>query len=107
MALTSNPVPGMLRLTLLSWAAVAVSLVYADGAAAQGGGHASLSSDLAERVRAGDQREVSVIITGTDAQVSELAARHGLGITKRLVTGAVVNVPAGALAALAKDPAAD
>ena len=52
-------------------------------------------------------REASVIVTGTDAQVNTLAARHGLRITKRLVTGAVVDVPAGALAALADDPQAD
>ena len=71
------------------------------------GRHARLSSDLAERLRAGDQREASVIVTGTDAQVDALAARHGLRIKKRLATGAVVDVPAGALAALADDPAAD
>ena len=67
-------------------------LLSADAASAQGR-HARLSRDLAERLRAGDAREASVILTGTDAQVNTLAARHGLRITKRLVTGAVVDVP--------------
>ncbi|HZM96735.1 MAG TPA: S8 family serine peptidase, partial [Vicinamibacterales bacterium] len=96
-----------LRLTTLLWAGATVFLLSADPASAQGSRHARLSSDLAERLRVGDQREASVIITGTEAQVNELAERHGLLIKKRLVTGAVVDVPAGALAALADDPSAD
>jgi serine protease AprX len=78
----------------------------ADMASAQGR-HARLSRDLAERLRAGDAREASVIVTGTDAQVTTLAARHGLRIKKRLATGAVVEVPEGMLEALANDPEAD
>ena len=92
-----------LRFTVVLCAAFLLS---ADAASAQGR-HARLSRDLAERVRAGDVREASVIVTGTDAQVQDLAVRHGLRIKKRLATGAVVEVPAGALAALADDPAAD
>jgi len=88
---------------VLSTAAFVLS---ADAASAQGR-HARLSKDLAERVRSGDFREASVIVTGTDAQVQSLAVRHGLRIKKRLATGAVVEVPAGTLAALADDPAAD
>jgi serine protease AprX len=106
MAIFSASLSKTLRLTTILCVA-AVFLVCADPASAQGQRHARLSSDLAERVRVGDQREANVIVTGTDAQVNALAARHGLLITKRLVTGAVVNVPAGALAALADDSEAD
>ena len=84
----------------------AAFLLSADAASAQGR-HARLSSDLAERLRAGDVREASVIVTGTCAQVQELAVRHGLQVKKCLATGAVVQVPAGALAALADDPSVD
>src|SRR5262245_37203189 len=96
-----------LNLTSIFCTVAVVFLVTADAAWAQGGRHARLSSDLAERIRVGDQREASVIVTGTEAQVNALAARHGLRITKRLATGAVVDVPAGALATLADDPQAD
>ena len=104
MAISNASVARTIRLALtLSAAALLLS---ADVASAQGR-HARLSRDLAERLRAGDIREASVIVTGTDAQVNTLAARHGLRVKKRLATGAVVDVPAGALAALADDPAAD
>ena len=101
MAIASFSLSRTLRLALL-FSAVAL-LLSADVASAQGR-RARLSKDLAERLRAGDAREASVIVTGTDAQVTTLAARHGLRITKRLATGAVVDVPAGALAGLADDP---
>src|SRR6185503_6373221 len=93
-----------LRFTVVLCAAA--FLLSADSASAQGR-HARLSRDLSERLRTGDVREASVILTGTDAQVQDLAVRHGLQIKKRLATGAVVEVPAGALAELADDPAAD
>jgi serine protease AprX len=104
--MTFSPVCRHLRLPLSVCAAAAVFLGFADMAAAQGRPHARVSSDLAERLLAGDEREASVILTGTDAQVDALAARHGLRVAKRLATGAVVDVPAGTLAALAGDPAA-
>ena len=90
----------------LMLSAAASLLLSADIASAQGR-HARLSKDLDALLSAGDTREVSVIVTGTDAQVNTLVGRHGLRITKRLVTGAVVDVPAGALAALADDPQVD
>jgi serine protease AprX len=93
-----------LRFTVVLCAAA--FLLSADAASAQGR-HARLSRDLAERLRAGDVQAASVIVTGTDAQVQDLAARHGLRVKKRLATGAVVEVPAGTLEALADDPAAD
>ena len=48
-----------------------------------------------------------VIVPGTRAQVDGLAARHGLTIRKRLKTGAVIEIPAGALAAVAADAGLD
>ena len=84
----------------------AAFLLSADAASAQGR-HARLSSDLEERLRTGDVREASVIVTGTCAQVQDLAVLHGLQVKKCLATGAVVQVPAGALAALADDPSVD
>src|SRR5687768_14859981 len=59
-----------------------------------------VAPDLAERLGAGDLAGTSVIVTAADARVDALAARHGLRIRKRLHTGAVLDVPAGALAAL-------
>src|SRR5262245_39332927 len=106
MAIVSSSILRTLRLTAILPVAVSV-FICADAASAQDKRHARLSSDLAERVRVGDQREASVIVTGTAAQVDTLAARHGLRVSKRLATGAVVEVPAGALAALANDPTAD
>ena len=101
MAIASFSLTWTLRLALMLSAAAL--LLSADMASAQGR-HARLSRDLDALLSAGDTSEVSVIVTGTEAQVNTLAARHGLRITKRLVTGAVVDVPAGALAALADDP---
>jgi subtilisin family serine protease len=94
------------RLTLVALFVPAVLLVGVDHASAQGRG-ARLSRDLAARLAAGDTAETSVIVTGTDERVARLAARHGLRITKRLETGAVLEVPAGGLAALAADAEAD
>ena len=39
--------------------------------------------------------------------MDEIAARHGLRVAKRLATGAVLEVPAGALTGLANDAAVD
>ena len=48
--------------------------------------------------------DICVIVPGTQAQVDAVAARHGLTVRKRLKTGAVVEVPGGALESLAADP---
>jgi serine protease AprX len=66
-----------------------------------------LSDDLARRLRAGDARDTSVIVTGTAEQVDGLAARHGLRVRKRLSGGAVIDVPAGRLAEVADDAGID
>ena len=94
------------RVTCLVLVAGGVWLAGAGDLAAQGR-HARLSSDLAERLRSGDLQETSVIITATDVLVNTLAERHGLRIRKRLATGAVLDVPAGGLDALAADPEVD
>ena len=79
-------------------ALLALSLPAVD-AVAQG----RLSKDIARKVQRGDATETTVIVTGTPAQVDMLARRHGLRLKKRLRSGAVLDVPAGTLAALTDD----
>ena len=64
---------------------------------------AKLSEDLKRKIQAGDASATSVILSGSQATCDELAARHGLRVSRRLNGGAVVDVPAGALAALSQD----
>ena len=66
-----------------------------------------MSEDLAQRVKEGDVAESRVIVTGTTAEVDAIVARHGLRVRQRLQTGAVVDVPAGALGAMADDTGID
>src|SRR5688572_33045629 len=56
-------------------------------------GRARLSHDLAERLRSGDTRGASVIVTGSQERIDGIAARHGLQVRKRLASGAVLDVP--------------
>ena len=86
--------------------AAAMLLLLTDHAEAQGR-HARLSRDLVDRLQAGDTTDTSVIVTGTQARVNAIAARHGLRLRKRLASGAVLDVPAGRLAALAADGTLD
>src|SRR5690349_17311316 len=74
---------------------------------AQSGHRARLSADLVQRLGSGDAAATSVIVTGTRQQIDRIAKRHGLLVHKRLDTGAVLDVPAGALAALAADAEVD
>ncbi|OFW17278.1 MAG: hypothetical protein A3H29_00485, partial [Acidobacteria bacterium RIFCSPLOWO2_02_FULL_67_21] len=90
------------RLPLLFFPLLALALLGADDAAAQGR-RAHLSSDLASRVQAGSVEEECVILTGTSQQIDAAAGTHGLKVRKRLTGGAVVQVPAGGLGALAAD----
>jgi hypothetical protein len=92
----------MLRGALVSLLAAGVVALSSPEAWAQGR-RARLSEDLEERLRTGDTSETSVIITGTQASVNAVAARHGLRIRKRLRSGAVLDVPAGRLNAVADD----
>ena len=79
-----------------------LALLGASDAAAQGR-RARMSEDLERKIASGDASATSVILSGSQATVDELAARHGLHVSRRLKSGAVVDVPAGALAGLAQD----
>jgi serine protease AprX len=76
-------------------------------AAAPSARRAKLSEDLADKLRDGDFNGTTVIFTGTQGRVNEVAARHGLRVVKRLNSGAVLEVPAYRLEALATDPDVD
>jgi len=82
--------------------AVALLLVSVTSADAQGR-RAHLSADLQKHLDAGDSASSTVIVSGTSEQIAAIAARHGLRIRRLLAGGAVVDVPAGGLDALASD----
>ena len=67
---------------------------------------ARLSSDLAARVGR-DSQPTPVIIHGTEEQVRDLAARHGVAIRRHLPGGAVIDIQAGQLETIVDDPALD
>ena len=67
------------------------------------GRRAHLSADLQKHLETGDNAASTVILSGTSDQIAALAARHSLRIRRLLASGAVVDVPAGALDALAAD----
>ena len=98
--IAAGPVSALSRRTA-GWTCVLALVPFA--AAGQGRHDVHLSEDLAERLRTGDTTETSVIITGTQATINALAARHGLRVAKRLQTGAVVEVPAGRLQDVVED----
>src|SRR6185369_17072516 len=77
-------------------------LLVAPAAQAQGR-RARLSEELATRLDQGDSTTTSVIVSGSQAKALAIAARLGLRVSKVLATGAVLDVPAGSLAALASD----
>ncbi|HZN79710.1 MAG TPA: S8 family serine peptidase, partial [Mycobacterium sp.] len=81
-------------------------LLGAIDASAQGR-RARLSRDLAQQLESVTDTATCVIVPGTRAQLDGLASRHGLTIRKRLKAGAVVEIPAGALAAVAADAGLD
>ena len=81
----------------------AALLLPATDVSAKGRRAARLSQDLQDRIQASSTDSTCVIVPGTQAQVDRMATRHGLRISKRLHTGAVMDVPAGKLAALAAD----
>src|SRR5215470_7191652 len=83
-------------------AAAALLLVSVTSADAQGH-RAHLSADLQQHLDAGDTAPATVILSGTSDQIAALAARHGLRIRRVLDSGALVDVPAGELDALATD----
>ncbi len=104
---SARPVsPSMAQLAARACVLLAVLLGVADHADAQSR-RARLSRDLQERLSTGNRERTSVIVTGTGAQVDALAARHGLTVRRRLRTGAVLDVPAGALETVAADASVD
>jgi serine protease AprX len=84
-----------------------VALGFGSAEVAAQGRRARLSEDLKHKIATGDVRPTSVILTASNALVDEVVARHGLRVSKRLATGAVLEVPAGALAGLVNDAAID
>jgi serine protease AprX len=96
----------ILRIAPVLFVAVLGLILPAADAAAQAR-RARLSDDLVERLRAGDSADHAIIVTGSSIQVDAVARRHGLTVRKRLKTGAVLDVPAGALEALTHDPDVD
>ena len=70
---------GFIVSTVVLTSATALLLPAAD-ASAQGRRRTRVSADLAERVRGGDTIDSSVIVTGTQAGVEAIAAKHGLRI---------------------------
>ena len=83
-------------------ATVPLLLVSVTSADAQGR-RAHLSADLQKHLDAGDSASSIVILSGTSDQIAAIAARHSLRIRRMLAGGAVVDVPAGGLDALAAD----
>src|SRR5688572_20842137 len=97
------------RLRLVSLLAAAALAAGAPAADAQGqdGRRARLSTDLAQRLQAGDSDATAVILTGSQGLVDDVAARHGLLVRKRLRSGALLEVPAYKLEAVAADADVD
>ena len=97
------------RVDRLTLSCVVLSgLVLATAASAEAQSHhARMSRDLELRLQAGDTDATSVIVAGSPEGIARIAARHGLRITKQLETGAVLEVPAGTLSAVANDSEVD
>ncbi len=82
--------------------AVIVLLALA-GLDAEAAGRGKLSRDLVERLGSGRDRAVRVIVSGDDARIDRLAARHGARVAKRLDGAAVLEVAERTLDALSED----
>src|SRR5688500_10237496 len=70
---------------------------------AAGRSKARLSRDLAERLGSGRTRAVRIIVSGDDARIQRLAARHGARIAKQLEGAAVLEVAERTLDAMSED----
>ena len=95
-----------LRSSLRTAAALAVALLWLSPAPARAERRARLGADLTQKLAQGSQA-IDVIVQGGRAEVDDIARRHGLRVKKYLRTGAVLNVTAGQLDALARDEAID
>src|SRR5205814_10445564 len=82
----------------------ALALTFAPAASAAH--RARLSADLADHLAAGSP-SIAVIVHGTRAEVDALAARYNLVVKRHMKSGAVFQVTAGQLDALAQDDAVD
>jgi serine protease AprX len=103
MATVTRQVDTRLLVRLAATALAVASIVLFASQHADAQGRARLSRDLVDRIASGDFVDTSVIATGTEEQVNRIAMRHGLRVRQRLATGAVLDVPAGMLAAITAD----
>ena len=91
-------------------AAVGLALLLAPGSVAVAQAQSSrarISEDLSDQIKKGNPSSTRVIFTASTERVNALAAKYGLRVTKRLKTGAVLDVPAGALASVVADADVD
>jgi len=94
------------RFSPLTAAMVTGVLVFASASPSRAAHRARLSADLADHLAAGST-SIPVIVHGSAAEVAALAARYNLVIKRRMKSGAVLQVNAGQLDALAQDDAVD
>ncbi|MCL4849592.1 MAG: S8 family peptidase, partial [Acidobacteria bacterium] len=87
------------RLAALALLAFALFVATADAQ----GRRARVADDLQPFLKGQATGAASVILTGPQAQVDRLAARHGLRVSKRLRSGAVVEATPEALETLSRD----
>ena len=80
-----------------------IALLALAGLDAEAAGRAKLSRDLIERLGSAREQAVRVIVSGDDAMIDRLAARHGARVAKRLDGAAVLEVSERALDALSQD----
>ena len=99
--------PVLFRARWAVWTILALPLAFfvLAPSPAEGGqqGHTRLSRDLAAHLASGSTEPIPVIVQG-QTRVKELARRYNLTITRLLSNGGVVEVNAGQLDALSRDP---
>jgi serine protease AprX len=96
----------MFRRRSLIGLVVAALVVLSGPAWADPGGHrARLSQDLERHLSAGDMATVDVIVSGSQDEITALAARYGVTPKRWLDKGAVLQVSADALKSLSQDEA--
>ena len=91
-------------LTLLAVSALTGLTALTPALAEAGQGGARLSRDLAAHLASGSTEPVQVILQGGEIRVQELASRYNLEIKRLLSSGGVIEVNAGQLDALSRDP---
>ena len=95
---TSRLLPSLVAVALLATCSLEL-----EAAGPRGAGRARLSRDLADRLGSGRSRAVRVIVSGDDARIERLAARHGARIAKRLEGAAVLEIAERTLDAMSDD----